>query len=73
MREMKRKIWIHIGLLVAVFMVLLCTPVQAVDVYEAPKIESKIPWRAIGITALCVVGLCVSALKNSRRSHQDSA
>ena len=73
MREMKRKTWIHTGLLVAIFMVLLCAPARADDGYEAPKIENKIPWRAVAVTAVCVVGLCLSVLKNSRRSHQNSA
>ena len=74
MREMKRNTWIHTGLLVvAIIMVLLWAPVQADDGYEAPKIESEMPWAAISVTAICVLGLCLSALKNSRRSHQDNA
>ena len=73
MREMKRKKWIPIGLLVAIFVLLMSVSTQADDGFEAPKIESEIPWRAIVVTAICVVGLCFSALKNSRRSHQDNA
>ncbi len=57
-------------MLLVIFVGLLCMPAGADDGYDAPKLEKKAPWRAIGVTAICVFGLCLSALKNSRRSHQ---
>lgn len=40
--------------------------------YLAPELESAIPWKAIGVIAACLVGLGLSALKNSRRTSQES-
>jgi len=40
------------------------------DGYTAPDIEGGVPWRAVGATAICLIGLMFSALKNSRRTQE---
>jgi hypothetical protein len=41
------------------------------DGFEAPPIEQKADWGAVGIAAVALLGIVVAAFKNARRTHLD--
>jgi hypothetical protein len=67
---------LYISGIVTIFILLSCvyTLVQAEDKYSAPKVEDEpFPWKSLGVVAICILGLGVSALKNSRRTRMEDA
>ncbi len=41
------------------------------DGYAAPEAEGPVAWKAWGVVAVCILGLGVSALKDSRRHSME--
>ncbi len=43
----------------------------AADGYEAPELEGKTDWPAVGILVLAVIAIAAAAFKNAHRTHLD--
>ena len=58
------------GIPTALFVILMtaASAVATEDGYAVPKMESQFPMRAIGVIAICLLGIAVVALKKSKRS-----
>lgn len=66
MKYIRNNMWyVTVGLLLT----LASYSHAAADGYEAPEVESAMPWAGVILALVALVGVCMAAFHNPKRSH----